>query len=218
MQKSNSNYSHYPMKTDKDYNDKPGGDAPKKDIFADIEALSKSASEIMPSERILTSLPVRKPRRDEFVRCHADLRVSVNIYPDKVNNITYLVGPDALAAMEDVGGGVRRCMVTLTGNYGGSFFAWEVPVPTDSRVNRWASTAFQGSEEATKGWIRVCADMSAGEYVLHRRVLNDAKVPTWPDEVEDVSDLLRLAYGAGGGGDVIDSPDHEVLKRLRGEL
>jgi hypothetical protein len=60
--------------------------------------------------------------------------------------------------------------------------------------------------------------MSAGEYVLHRRVLNDAKVPTWPDEVEDVSDLLRLAYGAGGGGDVIDSPDHEVLKRLRGEL
>jgi hypothetical protein len=206
------------MKNDNNNNDKPVPDAPKKDIFVDVEALSKTASEIAPSEKVLTSLPVRKPRRDEFIRCHPEFRVVVNVYQDKQNNVSYLVGPDALGELEAVAGGVRRCQVTLTANYSGAMFAWEVPVPSDSRANRWTSTSFQGCEEASKSWIRVSADMGAGEYVLHRRVVNDAKVPTWPAEIQHVSDLLRLSYGTGGGGDVIESADHEVLKRLRGEF
>ncbi len=192
----------------------------KGDIFDDLENLSKTTEEIAPSERVLTSLTVRKPQRGEFVRCHPEIRATVNIYPDKENGLTYLVAPEALPALEAAvsGGGVRRCQVTLTANYGGAFFVWEVPVPSDSRTNRWSSTAFQGCEEASRSWVRISADLGAGEYVLHRRTLNDAKVPSWPAEIVSASDMLRLAYGAGGGGDLIDTADHEVLRRLRGEL
>jgi hypothetical protein len=185
-----------------------------KDIFSDVAALSKSVEEIAPSERIVTSLQVRKPRKDEFIRVHPDIRVAISIYADVENRLDYLLGPDVIAEVETLVG-VRRVLLSLTATYGGEFFGWPVPVPSDVRANRWHATAFQAAEQATRGWIRLKA--ATQEYEIYRRTINDAKAPTWPEEVPDAEHLLRLCFGPGGGGDLIDDPDHELLKRLRGE-
>jgi hypothetical protein len=189
-------------------------EAPK-DIFDDVAALSKTVEEIAPSERIITSLQVRKPRKDEFIRIHPEIRVALNLYEDKEARVDYLIGPKVLEEVNNLVG-VRRVLLSLAATYGGEYFAWPVPVPADVRANRWHATAFQGAEESARGWVRLKAATS--EYEIYRRTINDAKAPKWPEEVPDTGSLLRLAFGAGGGGgEVINDPDHEILKRLRGE-
>jgi len=188
---------------------------PTTDIFSDVVALSKSIEEIPPSEQIITSLVPRKPRKDEFVRCHPELRVSLNIYEDKPNRIDYVLVPEVLGVMNDLVG-VKRIMLTLTANYTGDFFAWPVPIPADVGANRWHSTAYQGCEQATRGWIRI--KPSVNEYLIYRRTVEQAKEPVWPSEVKSPQELVRLSYGPAGGGDVIASLSHEVVRRLKGEI
>ncbi len=192
-----------------------GGPEPVVDIFSDVVALSKSIDEIAPSEQILTSLDPRKPRKDEFVRCHPDIRVSLIIYEDKTNRVEYVLGPNVIQAMNDLVG-VRRVMLTLSANYQGEFFGWPVPIPADVRANRWHATAYQGCEQATRGWIRL--KPSTNCYLIYRREVENAREPVWPNEVRTPQELARLTYGGGGGGDVIDSLQHEVVRRLKGEI
>ena len=146
---------------------------------------------------------MRKPRKDEFIRVHPDIRVAISIYADVENRLDYLLGPDVIAEVETLVG-VRRVLLSLTATYGGEFFGWPVPVPSDVRANRWHATAFQAAEQATRGWIRLKA--ATQEYEIYRRTINDAKAPTWPEEVPDAEHLLRLCFGPGGGGDLIDDP------------
>ena len=59
---------------------------------------------------------------------------------------------------------------------------------------------------------------ATSEYHIYRRQLNEAKAPVWPDEVADVEQMLRLGFSGLGSGGVIDSLDHEIVRRLRGDL
>ena len=188
---------------------------PKVDIFSDIVALSQSVEEIAPSERIITSLEPRKPRKDEFFRCHPDLACSLNLYEDKTNRVDYLLGPTVLETMDALVG-VKRIKLTLTATYTGDFFAWPLAIPADVKANRWHATAYQAAEQAVGGWIRI--NPKGAHYEIHRREVKDAKEPVWPNEVGTPQDLVRLTFGTGGGGDVIETLSHDVVKRLRGTI
>ena len=48
--------------------------------------------------------------------------------------------------------------------------------------------------------------------------MEQAKEPVWPSEVKSPQELVRLSYGPAGGGDVIASLSHEVVRRLKGEI
>jgi len=181
------------------------------DIFSDIAALGISADELIPSQRVLTHLQVRKPKRDEWVRCHPALAVALNIYEDAENRATYLVMPAALEPMADL---VKRVRLTLTASYSGVFFAWPVPVPADVRANPWHASAYAAAEVATRSWVRIAA--GAGEYSVHRRTVNEGKVPEWPGEISDVPTMLRYAFARVGGAEVIDTAAHPVVQRLLG--
>jgi len=189
--------------------------APDVDVFSDIAKLGLSASEIAPSEKVLTVLDVRKPKRDEFVRCHPTLAARINIYEDGETRAVYLIGPSVLGRMAElVQGGVKPVTLTLTANYGGGVFAWPVPVPADVRANQWHATAFHAAEEAAKHWIRLVA--GNGQYDVFRRTVNEGVMPVWPEEADTVEKMLRMAFAKVGGAELINDPEHPIVLALEG--
>lgn len=67
-----------------------------RDIFDDLESLGRTLHEVTPSEILLTSLPVRKPKKDEWVRCHPTIKTPANIYEASESRETYLILPAVL--------------------------------------------------------------------------------------------------------------------------
>ena len=65
--------------------------------------------------------------------------------------------------------------------------------------------------QAEREWTRMVANMSLGAYELFASV-GDLPEPEWP--TEPFRELFKIAFR----GRLIDSRDHLVLKRLRGEV
>ena len=61
-------------------------------------------------------------------------------------------------------------------------------------------------------WVRIKANMNLGAYEMY--VAENEKIPdpTWPELSFD--EIIRIAFRDR----LIDSPDHPVIKRLRGGL
>ena len=66
-------------------------------------------------------------------------------------------------------------------------------------------------ELAKTKWLRVAANMSAGNYEAFEAVAQLGE-PQWPDM--PFSEVLKIAFKDF----MIDSLDHPVLKQLRGEI
>ena len=181
----------------------------KHDIFDDLAALGRPLDEIIASEKLLTSLPVRKPKRDEWVRIHMTIAARAYIYEAKGDNSWYIVLPGVVEPMIDV---VRFVQLCLAVNYDGSAFVWPVPVPTERKPPRAHITAFAAAEKAAREWIRI--SWGKYDYNVYRR--SSAKIePAWPTEVTNASEMLRFAAKAGGI-EIIDSLDHPVVRALQG--
>ncbi len=71
-------------------------------------------------------------------------------------------------------------------------------------------SALEAASRASGHWVRMASNMPLGAYDVYETAAN-WPAPQWP--TESFSDLLRVAFK----GRLIDSLDHPVLKRLRGE-
>lgn len=179
------------------------------DIFDDLAVLGRSLDEVVPSEKLLTSLPVRKPKKDEWVRCHPEISACVNIYENKDTRECYLVLPEVIEPLSDV---VRHVRLSLTVNYAGIPFLWILPVPSDRQNHHSYITAFVAADRSTKEWIRIA--WGSGDYDVHRR-RSAGNEPVWPREITNASDMLRFASNFGAF-EIIDSVDHPVVKHHLG--
>ena len=179
------------------------------DIFDDLAALGCSLEDVVPSEKLLTFLPVRKPKRDEWVFCHPEMTAPVNIYENKDTREAYLVLPAAVEALSDV---VRHVRLTLSVNYAGTAFLWPVPVPTERQTHHSYISAFAAAEQAAKGWIRI--SWGLGDYEVFKRHKLGTE-PVWPLEITCASEMLRFA-SKSGAFELIDSIEHPVVKRHLG--
>jgi hypothetical protein len=89
---------------------------------------------------------------------------------------------------------------------------WPLPIPgDDGRINTWHASARAAVERARQVWVRLQANMAIGDYDLFE-ALGALPDPQWPDL--SMAELVRI----GVKGRVIDSLDHPVLQKLRGEL
>jgi hypothetical protein len=94
----------------------------------------------------------------------------------------------------------------------GAVFLWKVRRPDPSgRSNAWHSTARDAVLIAREKWIKLVPDMGEGCYHVEEPV-SKLSEPVWRDI--PLPELMRLAFK----NQVIDGPDHEILKRLRGEI
>jgi hypothetical protein len=172
--------------------------------------LSQNFAEQVGVKKVLTSVPVRKPDRQWFVRVHPDQawRMNVAILDLREDRETYLVDPKLLPSLSTE---ISPVILMTAVNRQDVFFLWPVRLPDASgRHNPWHRSALEAAERAVGRWARVVANMSLGAYDVFEATA-DYPDPNWPDE--GFEGLLGVAFKER----IIRSLDHPVLRRLRGE-
>jgi len=160
-------------------------------------------------KKLLTTIPVRKPGNQDYIRVHADAdyRLDTAVISLKDDRETYLVAPTLVKEL------ATECTpVTLftTMSRQGVLTLWPVRLPGhDGKDNDWWRTAREAAALAMKTWVRVKANSSLGAYEIFKAdgVLSE---PEWPEH--SFEELLRIAFRDY----LIDKLDHAVVKRLRG--
>lgn len=184
--------------------------APPPDPF-DLASLrlDQSFVESAGVKKLLTTIPVRKPNPQDFIRVHADLeyRATLAIIELKEDREIYLVPPSI--ARELPGEFVMATIFTAI-NRQGVVFLWPVRIPAaDGRVLEWHKSAAEAAELAMRRWVRVKANMSLGAYEIFAAA-STIPDPEWPDL--PFQELLRIGFRDR----LVDHIDHAVVKRLRG--
>jgi hypothetical protein len=163
-------------------------------------------------KKALLSVPVRKPDKSWFVRVHAnsEYRLQTAVIELKEDRETYLVAPALWPELAAESTFSPRALFTAI-NRQGVLFLWTIRLPgTDGKLDEWSRTALEAAERATRGWVRVAANLSLGAYEVWEAT-GQLEEPDWP--AMPFRELLRIAFR----GKLIDSLDHPVLRRLRGE-
>jgi hypothetical protein len=183
------------------------------DPFADLSKLrlDQSFLETAGAKKILTTVPVRKPNKQDFVRVHpaAEFREPFAVIELRDDRERYLITPAIAAALPTE---IVTEMFYTAINRQKVVFLWPVRLPaSDGRVIEWHRSGQEAVERAMSKWIRVVPNMSLGAYEI---IEAPGKIPDpeWPAEYS-FRDLLRIAFRDR----IISSFDHPVLKALRGE-
>jgi hypothetical protein len=174
--------------------------------------LSQDFSGISQVKPVLTNIACRKPHKQEFVRVRAgeQHRFTTCCFTDKDTRETYLISPNVRDHL--AGDMVRMLLVVCVSRNSPMPFLWPLVLPgTDGRPNRWHESGIEAARIAEGQWTKVVADMSAGCYVPNV-ALGSLPEPNW-SEVPSIEELLRLSFKDR----FINSMDHPVLRRLRGE-
>ena len=173
--------------------------------------LSQDFTSQIGGKKALMSVPVRKPDRQWFVRVHpsAEWRLDTAVLHVKEDRETYLVArelwPELAAEL------VPTALLTAVTRQS-VMFLWHIRLPgADGRLDEWNRSGLEAAKLATEGWVRVSANLALGAYDVFQPTL-PLPDPEWPNG--DFPALLKLAFRDR----FIDTLDHAVLRRLRGEL
>jgi hypothetical protein len=162
-------------------------------------------------KKVVLTIPVRRPNPQDFIRVHkeADFRLAVAIIDLKDDRETFLVLP---SIARDIPGEYTTVMMYTCINRAGVVFLWPVRLPgTDGRQLEWHRSAAEAAKMAVDSWVRIKANMSLGAYDVFA-ASSTIPDPTWPSDLT-FEQMLRIAFK----GRLVDSLNHPVLKRLRGE-
>jgi len=154
---------------------------------------------------------VKKPSGQDFIRVHPStaFRLPVAIIELRDDRETFLVLP---AIARDIPGEYNTVTMYTYINRQGVVFLWPVRLPgPDGRQLEWHRSAAEAAEMAMKRWVRVKANMSLGAYEVYEAAATIPE-PGWPPDLT-FQQMLTIAFK----GRLVDSFDHPVLKRLRGE-
>lgn len=173
--------------------------------------LSQSFVETAGVKKLLTTIPVRKPSRQDFVRVHPDpaYRENFPIIELKDEREEYIVVADLVPEL--IGEFVTKTLFTAINRQGTVFF-WPVRLPPpDGKNLDWWRSSREAAELAMKSWVRVCANMNLAAYDIFQAesVIPD---PEWPQI--GFWELIKIAFR----DHLVDRIDHPVIKRLRGQV
>ena len=178
----------------------------------DLESLRVSQDFVKDSgvKKLLTTVPVRKPNRQDFVRVHPDSSYVLDtmLLNLKEERETYLVAP---SFRDEIPQELTHTRLALATNRQKVIFLWQMRLPDSSgKTDAWSMSALEAYEEAKENWIRVSANMSLGAYDIYE-ALGNLSDPEWPEVSMD--EIVRIAFRNA----FVESYDHPVLRRLRGE-
>jgi hypothetical protein len=181
------------------------------DVFDDLSQLrlDQNFVETAGVKKLLTTVPVRKPNPQEFVRVHPDprYRETFAVIELKEERELYLVTP---AVANELPGEFFMATLYTAVNRQGVVFLWPVRLPgADGRILEWHRSAAEAAERAMKTWVRVKANMSLGAYEIFEAP-NTASEPQLP--TVSYNELLRIALRDR----LVANLDHPIVKRLRG--
>jgi hypothetical protein len=189
-------------------------ETPAPDPFS-VEALRLDQNFIEKSgvRKLLTTVPVRKPYKQEWFRVHSDPAYRDNFAVIKLeeDGDFYIVKKEI--ARELINETLKVTIYTCI-NRQGVVFLWPVRMPDpDARVNTWHTSAIEAAEMAMKRSVRMKSNMALKAYEI---ALQDDPIPetdpVWPDLT--FNELLSIGFRKVGR--FVDSFDHPVVKKLRG--
>ena len=182
-------------------------------------ALPQAFADQIGVQREILRLPVKKPERQWFVRCHPDVEhywfeaATLEVREEKGEQTRgagdfYLVSPNLLLQPE-ISKEVRPSTLVLSMTRGSNPFVWPLMLP-GRRESTWHLSAREAAERAREKWVSVRANQEVGAYDV---LVASAKIPDpiWP--TKSFAELLTVAFRDR----IIDTADHEVLLRLQGE-
>lgn len=195
----------------------PNGANPADSVKAPVDPFDPEIIRTSPTvdievEQVLTTVPVRKPKRTEFFRVHPSYVLDTYLLERDtgMEKETYLTTPEVqhLVASELR---QQRLFTAITKN--GVVFLWPVKLPSDEndRMRRTADSALQAAEQAKNLWVKLAWNRYLGAYEIFR-AKGDLGDPQWPDK--SFRDLIEIAFR----NNLIDREDHPVIKELSGEI
>jgi hypothetical protein len=160
-------------------------------------------------KRLLTTVPVRKPGRQEYIRVHPhpDYRASVALIELKEDRDLYLVTP---AMARELSGEFFMATLYVTINRQRVLTLWPVRLPApDGQQSLWHKSAGEAAQLAMTKWIRVHSNMSLGAYEIDEAPITHSD-PEWPPY--SLQELIPIAFKDR----LVNRIDHPVVQRLRG--
>ena len=173
--------------------------------------LSQDFAALANVKPVLATVPVRKPNKQDYVRVHPaeDYQLTTALLELKEERETYLISP---VLRGELFGELVPVTIFTAINRQGVVFLWPCRLPDETgRSNPWHLSALEAADCAKSRWTRVAADMSLGAYRIWE-ASGDLPDPEWPEQ--SLRDLLKIGFK----GRYIDTLDHGVVKRLRGEI
>ena len=173
--------------------------------------LTQSFQDRIGVKKVLGLVPVRKPYRQEFVRVRPEeeYHYSTGVLELKEERETYLVDPDLWDILP---GEIVPKILLTTINKQGVLTLWPIRLPgEDGRLDNWNASAMEAAQLAQSQWVRVAANMSLGGYETFIAT-GDLPEPEWPDK--PMQEIMDIAFKDR----YINSEDHPVIRRLRGEM
>lgn len=184
---------------------------PTNKLSLDQMRLPQNFGAVAGVQKIITNIPARKPGNQAFfrVRPGAEWRVQLAILQLKDDGENYLVLPQMFGELAQE---ARPKLLYAAITRDGTPFVWPVNLPgEDGRLDTWSQSAHEAAKHAESSWIRLVANRSSGAYDI-LQATGELAAPEWPEF--SLVELLNLAFK----DKVIDSPEHPIVRRLRGEL
>ena len=183
------------------------------DPITDLHALRLPANYgvTLGVKKLLTTVPVTKPKKSSFFRSHTDeaMRFPAMLLENKEANESYLVLPYVAQSISEL---VRPMMLHAVIDRQNNVSLVPVPLPDSSgKRNPWHESLAQAVEYAKNKWIRISSNMHLGNYEVYEAegALPD---PDWPSCTMD--ELVRIAFR----GKIIDSLEHPAVQSLLGRI
>ena len=173
--------------------------------------LKANFAEGMATKKLLSSIPVERPNKQDFIRVHPEpaYHLEAALIEIKRDREIYLVRPEYQDALT---GECFPAVLFLYVNTLGTPRFWPVRLPVDGkRNNLYHETALEYAQQAMTHWLRVKANLDLGGYEA-TVALAKLPEPTWPEQ--PMNELLRLAFR----DHIIDRDDHPIILKLRGEI
>jgi hypothetical protein len=183
------------------------------DEHFDLEklALSQNFNAQIAVKKVLNTVPKRKPNKQEFVRVHPDpaWRLETKVLEIEGDREIYLVAPELWDALrEEISPRVLFVAITRQG----VVFVWPVKLPDeDGKQLAWHQSALDAAKRGMTNWVRVRANMELGAYECFEALV-ELSDPKWPEE--SFKQIIRTAFK----DHYIDSLEHVVIRKLRGEI
>lgn len=167
---------------------------------------------------VQTNIKVKtKPGPVEYFRIHPspeyETQWSIYEWNSEQDRQPYWVAP-GMEEDDDLIDHLRFCQVNLAINRRGSLFVLYAKYPLDDSpitAQVWARTKLVCFDKAKRVWLKMQGDRDTGSY-NYVEAQGDLGEPVWPSE--SFEDILRRAFKDY----LIDTPNHAVLKEIRGDL
>jgi hypothetical protein len=161
-------------------------------------------------KKLLNTVPVRKPNRQDFVWVHSDPAYRLTpaaIIELKEDREVYLVTPNMARELPNE---ITAATIFTAINRQGVLHLWHVKLPgPDGKHNEWHRSAGEAAKLAMDRWVRITSNQNLGAYELFEAT-GDLPEPVWPDI--PFSEILKIGFRDR----IVDRADHPLVQRLRG--